>query len=41
MLQPVELCPEETVIKQGEESQSLFFVLKGRLSVKILDHFTG
>jgi CRP-like cAMP-binding protein len=41
MLQPVEMCPEDSVVKQGDHSHSLFFVLKGRLKVKIVNNFNG
>ncbi len=40
MLQPVELCPEDLVVKQGDENFSLFFVLKGKLKVSIVDRFS-
>lgn len=39
MLQPIEQCPEDVVIKQGDLSSSIFFCLKGRLSVQIINHF--
>lgn len=43
MLQPVEQRPEDTVVKQGDytATPSLFFVLKGRLKVKIVNNFNG
>ena len=39
MLQPIEQCPEVIIIKQGDLSSSIFFCLKGRLSVHIINHF--
>lgn len=41
MLQPVEQCPEDIVVQQGDKSSSIFFVLKGRLRVKIVNNFNN
>lgn len=41
MLEPNELCPEDIVVNQGDFSNFLFFVLKGRLKVKIVNNFNN
>ena len=40
VLKPLELEPEFIVIQEGSNSSSLFFTVKGRLSVNIKD-FSG
>jgi hypothetical protein len=39
MLQPIQQAPEDVVIRQGDLSSSIFFCLKGRLTVQIVNHF--